>query len=104
MARPEDNDGCARRPLPAALVVLVAASTAGCARAPSAPSFSVFGSYFPAWIVCTLAGLVATLVTRAILVRSGIDEHLPVRLLVYVALTLLWSIGLWWTFFGGRVV
>lgn len=74
---------------------------AGCGRAPSAPAFDVFGSYFPAWIVCTLAGLVATLVSRAVFIRIGLDEHLPVRLLVYLSLTVLWSVGLWFFFFAG---
>ena len=81
--------------------IALAAVPAGCGRAPAAPSFSVFGSFFPAWIVCTLAGLVVTLVVRAIFVRTGLDEHLPVRLLVYVALTILSAIALWAAFFAG---
>jgi hypothetical protein len=90
-----------RRSSRSASAIALAAIPAGCGRGPIAPSFSVFGSYFPAWIVCTLAGLVVTLVVRAIFVKTGLDEHLPVRMLVYVALTLLTAIALWAVFFAG---
>jgi hypothetical protein len=103
MATPRDNGRTRGRTAHPAAAVLIAGAATGCTRAPAAPTSTVFGSFFPAWIVCALAGLVATLVTRVIFVRTGLDEHLPVRLLVYVGLTLLWAIGLWFAFFGGRV-
>ena len=83
------------------MITSLVVGLAGCQRAPAAPAFDVFGSYFPAWIVCALAGLVAALVSRAVFIRIGIDEHLPVRLLVYLSLTVLWAIGLWFFFFAG---
>ena len=101
--RLSNNGGFRRRVSDPALIVLLAGAATGCAPVPAAPTFVVFGSFFPAWIVCALAGLVAALVMRVVFVRIGLDEHLPVRLLVYVGLTLLWAIGLWFAFFGGRV-
>lgn len=101
MARPSETGRCAWRSSHPATTIALALPLAGCGRAPVAPTFTVFGSFFPAWIVCALAGLVATLVTRAVFVRIGLDEHLPVRLLVYAAATVLWAVGLWFYFFAG---
>ncbi len=101
MARPSDPDRCACRSSHPATIIVLAPLLAGCGRTPLAPTFTVFGSFFPAWIVCALAGLVAALVTRAVFVRIGLDEHLPVRLLVYAAATVLWAVGLWFYFFAG---
>ena len=103
MVTPRDNGRRHGRTVHPAAVLAIASAATGCARAPAAPTFTVFGSFFPAWIVCTLAGIVATLLTRAVFTRIGLDEHLPVKLLVYVAVMLLWSIGLWFVFFGGAV-
>jgi hypothetical protein len=89
-----------RTPAATALIGL-AVSLSACGRGPAAPSLAVFGSFFPAWIVCTLAGLVIALVVRVVFVRIGLDDHLPARLLVYAALTVITAIGLWAVFYAG---
>lgn len=72
-----------------------------CVGSPAAPAIPIFGSYFPAWIIAAVVGIVATVVIRLLLVAAGIDEHLPVPLLVYLSLTLLCGIGTWFILFGG---
>lgn len=57
----------------------------GCAPR-SAPYFTVFDSYFPAWILCAVIGIVGASLARVLLVRWGIDEELPLRGLVYLSL------------------
>lgn len=59
----------------------------GCV-AHQAPAFTVLGSYFPAWIACALMGIVVSAMTRIVFIRIGIDDLLPVRLLVYTCLAL----------------
>ncbi|MFE0014701.1 YtcA family lipoprotein [Mesorhizobium sp. NPDC059054] len=71
------------------------------ACSPAAPAIPIFGSYFPAWIIAAVIGIVATILIRLILVAAGIDEHLPAPLLVYISLTLLCGIGAWFVLFGG---
>lgn len=71
----------------------------GCARE-SAPSLPLMGSYFPAWLVCGLLGVVASVVARIVFIRLGIDELLPLRLLVYVCLALAVAFALSLTFFA----
>jgi len=46
----------------------------------------MFGAYFPSWLACALAGILGAVVVRVIFVRVGIDDILPVRLPVYVAI------------------
>jgi hypothetical protein len=67
---------------------------AGCSRA---PSFDILGSFFPAWLLCLLAGLLLTVCVRWLLLRLGIVLALPV--LVYPSLTALITFGLWLAFF-----
>lgn len=71
-----------------------------CVASPAAPAIPIFGSYFPAWLICTALGIVTTIAARLVLVWTGIDEHLPLPLLVYVCLVLAASIGYWFVAFG----
>ncbi|MFD9897267.1 YtcA family lipoprotein [Mesorhizobium sp. NPDC059025] len=71
------------------------------ACSPAAPAIPIFGSYFPAWIIAAVIGIITTIVIRLILVAAGIDEHLPAPLLVYICLAMLCGIGTWFVLFGG---
>lgn len=53
-----------------------------------APSVYMAGSYFPAWLVCVLGAVLLTLLIRWGLIRTGVDDALPMRLPVYACLTL----------------
>ena len=66
----------------------------GCSRA---PSFDILGSFFPAWILCLLAGLILTVVSRWLLLRARVVLAIPI--LTYPSLTALFTIGFWFTFF-----
>lgn len=58
-----------------------------------APSFMILGSYFPAWLVGAALSIPVTLLLRWGLVRAGIDDALPMRLLVYVCIALVFTIA-----------
>ena len=75
-------------------------AVAGCSGTANPPSVPLFGSYFPAWIICALGGVVLALVLRAVLVRTRIDEHLPMPPLVYLSLAISGGIGLWFLWSG----
>ncbi|WP_235895546.1 YtcA family lipoprotein [Yersinia alsatica] len=68
-------------------VLLSAIALSGCTRS-EAPSFALFGSYFPAWLACAFIGVIAAMAARVLFIRVGIDEVLPWRLLIYVCLAL----------------
>ena len=67
---------------------------AGCGRA---PSFDILGSFFPAWLVCLVAGLLLTVAFRWLLLRIQIVIAAPV--LTYLSLTALITLALWLAFF-----
>ena len=66
----------------------------GCAPRP-VPTLSLFGAYFPTWILCGLVGVLAAAAARLLLVRTGLAEVVPAQLLVcsgagLIAACLLW--------------
>ena len=76
------------------LVGFLAALLAGCSRA---PALDILGAFFPAWLVCFIVAIVLTAIVRFVLVRLRIQLALPI--LVYPALTALFTFVLWLIFF-----
>jgi hypothetical protein len=74
-------------------------TTNGCAS-PGAPSLILFGAYFPGWLLCGVAGIVAAIVARIAMVVSGLSDTLPLQLFVCVAVGLLVAIATWLFWFG----
>lgn len=70
-------------------VVLAPLPLTGCGRA---PSFDILGSFFPAWLVCFVAAILLTAISRALLQRH-VEMAWPV--LVYPSLTALFAFSLW---------
>jgi hypothetical protein len=68
----------------------------GCSRA---PSVSIIGSFFPVWMICIAAGVVAAFFERAVLVRLGLEQHVGPLWVFYPATVTLCACGLWEVFF-----
>ncbi len=81
--------------MPRPLIALL--GLAGCS---AAPSQNILGSYFPSWMVCTLAGLGVTLVVRQVFVVTGVDKDLPAPLIVYLALVVAFAFAGWLVWLG----
>jgi hypothetical protein len=64
----------------------------GCARS---PSFNVLGSYFPAWIACIVASIVATALVRFVLNRLQWEQQVPALPLFYFSMALLIACLIW---------
>ena len=67
---------------------------------PLAPSLDLLGSYFPAWMLCAAAGVVATVVIRQVLRVVGVGEYVVAPLLTYVGLALSATWLIWLSMFG----
>jgi len=78
------------RRLAASSLVVAALCCAGCSRA---PSFDILGSFFPAWLVCLVAGLLLTVAARCLLLRARVELAFPV--LTYPSLTAVFTFALW---------
>jgi hypothetical protein len=71
----------------------------GCHSAHS-PSVDIIGSYFPAWIICIVIGLVLTIIVRQCLLGFQIDRHLVRAPLVYLCLMVCFTLVVWLMFFS----
>jgi hypothetical protein len=69
----------------------------GCSRA---PSFNILGSFFPAWILCGLIGILLTVAARLLFVRYQFEQELSPLILVYPCLTAFFTFTLWLLFFS----
>jgi len=52
----------------------------------STPSYPFIGAFFPAWMLYAFIAVLLTLVVRAVFIRVGVDDVLPLRLTSYTAL------------------
>jgi len=70
----------------------------GCAFS---PSVNILGSFFPAWLISIVTGLVLALVAWRVFVATDIAPYLRPSGLVYVCLTALLIFASWLVLFGG---
>ena len=66
----------------------------------AAPPFSLFGAFFPAWLVCAVAGIVGALSLRVAFSVIQLDDGIPFKLLTYTCAALAIDCGLWLLLFG----
>lgn len=78
---------------------LLIALVSGCGL-DGAPSYSIAGAFFPAWLLCCAIGLVSALLFRVVLVVVKLDDVMPARLLVYTAFGSGLAMWLWLSIFG----
>jgi hypothetical protein len=67
---------------------------------PHSPTLDLLGSYFPAWMLCAAAGIVAAVVIRQVLAIAGVGEYVVAPLLTYAGLALTGTWLIWLLFFG----
>lgn len=60
----------------------------------SSPSYPFLGAYFPAWMPGAFIAIILTLIVRAVFIRVGVDDALPLRLTAYAALAVAIGCGL----------
>lgn len=79
------------------MTLLAAVLLAGCGRA---PSFDILGSFFPAWLMCLVAGIVFAVVVNRILVWQNLDKEIVWSVVVYPCISLFFACVLWLVFFS----
>ena len=84
----------------ATLPMFIASVTlGGCARH-GAPSFVLFGAFFPAWMLCALIGIFGAIAARGIFVAVGLNSVLPFQLFVCSSVGLAVAALAWLIWFG----
>ena len=69
----------------------------GCGRA---PSFNVLGSYFPAWLICILAGIAGASLVSFVLAKVHMPRLIRWTILVYPCLAASIAFTLWLLIFS----
>jgi hypothetical protein len=69
----------------------------GCGRA---PSFEILGSFFPAWLICLVAGLLLATIVNWVFVRYKWEKNVPWGIVVYPCLAAFFTFTLWLIFFA----
>ena len=64
------------------------------------PEYSIFGSFFPVWIFCSVGGLGLMAATRAIVARTAIAEHLLAPAVFYLSIAIFLTCILWLLFYS----
>jgi YtcA family len=69
----------------------------GCSHA---PEYSIFGSFFPVWIFCSVGGLLLTTGARALIARTTVAEYLAAPVLLYLSMAVFFACMLWLLFYS----
>src|SRR4029079_15192423 len=85
--------------LASGLLCLVCVFLCGCS-ASGAPSFDLFGAFFPAWLLCGAIGIVGAAVARLAFVSSGLSDELPYQLALCTAIGVITAVLFWLVAFG----
>jgi hypothetical protein len=75
-------------------LILTSCSTGG------APSFTLFGAFFPGWMFCGLVGIVGAGAARAVFVATRLSNVLPYQLFLCTAIGIIVAILAWFVWFG----
>jgi YtcA family len=70
---------------------------AGCARS---PTFNILGSFFPAWLICMMVGIVLAAITKWVLTYYKLDKKIVWTIVVYPCLAGFFACTLWLIFFS----
>ena len=80
------------------VLALGCAGLYACSRS-GAPSFALFGAYFPTWMVCALIGIVGAVLTRVVLTSRRLADLIPFQLAVCTASGVIIALLAWVTLF-----
>src|SRR5271169_3800437 len=88
--------GAVKRRLAATACGALMVTATGCSRA---PTFNILGSFFPAWILCGVLGILLAVVVRIVFVRAKFEQELSPLILFYPCLALFFTFSIWLLFF-----
>ena len=95
------QEGALRTPrvlLGVVLPVVTSCVVSGCSGV-GAPSFELFGAFFPAWMLCALIGIIGAASTRAVLTTPTFYGSIPFQLAVCTAVGVIVALVVWMALF-----
>ena len=82
---------------PISVAAAIVIGVAGCGVS---PSVNVLGSFFPAWLISIVVGVVLTVVVQQVLVGIGVAADIRPAAVVYPCLVGLLTLATWLMVFG----
>jgi len=83
-----------------ATIAALSSGVGGCATH-GAPSYVLFGAYFPAWMLVGLIGILAGIAARIVMVATGLAELIPSQLASCISIGVTIAIAAWFIVFAG---
>jgi hypothetical protein len=83
---------CLPRLLSAVLLLGLAIYSTGCG---GAPSVTIAGAYFPAWLLCAVTAVLAAVFIRALMIASGLASFIPYQLAVCCSAGIIVALIVW---------
>jgi hypothetical protein len=80
--------------------LIAALLLSGCGVEQGAPSFTLFGAFFPAWMFCSVIGIIIAIGARGIFVSIGGSALLPYQLAVCTSIGVIGGALAWLFWFG----
>jgi YtcA-like protein len=71
----------------------------GCVQ-DGAPSFDMFGAFFPAWLLCAVLGIFVALGARVAFTARGLTDVLPFQLPLCASIGVIFALLAWLIWFG----
>ncbi len=92
-------NGCARHPARPIQVVFVAGGALSLVGCGGAPSVTIAGAYFPAWLLCGLISILVAVIVRGLMVVTGLSNHIPYQLAICSSIGVIVALVVWqfWT-------
>jgi YtcA family len=66
----------------------------------TSPEQNMFGSFFPAWMLCAAAGIVIAVIVRQVLYGLGVNGYLIAPPLTYLSVAVAGTLLVWLLLFG----
>jgi hypothetical protein len=95
--KPNQRIACnsiALRPRYLPAIAAVSLSLQGCTQH-GAPSYEIFGAYFPLWLLSAVIGLAGAMIAHRIFVSTGWAHTVPFQLFVCAAIGLMVAVLFW---------
>jgi hypothetical protein len=86
--------------MPQTLVLLLTSVLASGYWAAGAPSYELFGAFFPAWLFAGVIGVFGAAAARGVFVASGLSDLIPYQLFVCTAIGIVAACVAWQLVFG----
>lgn len=81
------------------LIAVISSGMVGCAGR-GAPTFILFGAYFPAWMLIAIVGIIAAAAARAFMVAKGLSALVAFQLLSCTSIGVTIAVLVWVIWFA----